>query len=726
MKSTIFFQFLSSLILIAVCSVESYACGPYNPIIPAPEFFGLSGSHKNMSEYEREENLRLWQSLTSDRIPLADIEQVVYSDSLIRFNDYTGYEPAKTDNVFYIYLNNSCDSEITDLLRTAKDLEKSWRKIRSPWYYPRNRDHTDYNGYFHYIIELCKAYKGERLKDRYALQVTRALFASRDYAGCIEYADSAFADIPDSNLMKRMAQRYAAGCWNRLGDKNRADSIFAKVGDIWSLSVEDPVIYMAERNPNAPQLIDYIRSNATDSTFMQGIRPIVVQLLKNNKVAYRADWNFVMAYIDNEFNNNSSVARQHMYKAMKGKFSSDELESLARAYKMKLDASVGDFSNLLADLKWIEKKTDVLNFDAEEWIRRCRNIIYVGWIPILWNKKDYSTAILLCAYADNLAPSEQWHEVWTDVEWNFYGSSTTVLNVSDMRESEEYENHIDYGSLSFQMMGSLTSAQLASVYNSILKDKPLYSFLRRKARTDKDYYYELIGTLALREENYNRAITYLSKVSEHYLKTMNLDKGGFLCRNPFTPYPSRWEVCRRPSTTAPIYVEAKTWEYETHAMRHTNKSNPNAKLNFARRMQEYKRQMTYGHTSDERGLARMMYAIGRRNSFEECWALTQYWRGEYTGIFEPDLPYRVPYWEDDFVQKSYTFLYDYEETIGHKTTEKNYDKELNASLAMLTTDEAKAKAQFTLNNLKTIVKYYGNTSIGQYIKTSCDNWQSWL
>lgn len=78
MKSTNFYQSLSSLILIAVCAIESYACGPYNPIIPTPEFFGLAGPHKNMSEYEREENLRLWQSLTSERIPLDDIEEVVY------------------------------------------------------------------------------------------------------------------------------------------------------------------------------------------------------------------------------------------------------------------------------------------------------------------------------------------------------------------------------------------------------------------------------------------------------------------------------------------------------------------------------------------------------------------------------------------------------------------------------------------------------------------------
>lgn len=716
MKSKKFFQFLSSLILLTICAVESHACGPYNPIIPTPEFFGLTVPHKNMSEYEREENLRLWQSMTSERIPLDDIEEVVYRDSWSSFYDYTGYKPLKTDNLFYIYLKNSCDSEITDLLGIAKTLEKRWRDIRSPWYYPRKHDHTGDSGDFHDIIEQCKAYDGERLKDRYALQVTRALFASRDYASCIEYSDSAFAYIPDSNLMKRMAQRYAAGCWSRLGDADRADSIFAKAGDIWSLSVDDPVKYMASRNPDAPQLIDYIRSNATDTLFMQGIQPIVNRLLKNDKVLCRGDWNFVMAYIDNEFNKNSSAARQHIHKALKQKFSSEELESLARVYKMKIDAQVGDLSNLLTNLKWLERKTDILNPDAEEWIRRCRNIIYVDWVPMLWDKKDYSTAILLCAYADNLAPSEQWHEAWKNVGWHVYWSPTQVLNVSDMRESEEYANHIDYGSLSFQMMGSLSSAQLASTYNRILADTPLYIFLRSKARTDKDYYNELIGTLALREENYNRAVTYLSKVSHHYIKTMNIDKGGFLCRNPFSPYPSRWKVW------TPTYDGAEPWEYENQAMSHTIRSNPNAKLDFARKMQEYKRLMMYGNTSDERGLARMMYAIGRRNSFEECWALTQYWRGGCTGIFEPDLQY----WEDDFAQKRYAFLYDYEETIGHKATEKKYNEELNAALAMLVTDEAKAKAQYTLNNLRTIVKYYGDTSIGKYVKTTCDNWESWL
>lgn len=143
---------------------------------------------------------------------------------------------------------------------------------------------------------------------------------------------------------------------------------------------------------------------------------------------------------------------------------------------------------------------------------------------------------------------------------------------------------------------------------------------------------------------------------------------------------------------------------------------------FARKMKMYRQQMSHGRTPDERGLARLMYAIGRRNSFEECWALTQYWRGWCSGIFVPLLPYR----DDDFAENNYEFLYDYESTIGHNATEKIYSDEVRASLAMLTSDEARAKAHYRLNNLATVVRQYGNTPTARLIKTSCDNWKSWL
>ena len=45
---------------------------------------------------------------------------------------------------------------------------------------------------------------------------------------------------------------------------------------------------------------------------------------------------------------------------------------------------------------------------------------------------------------------------------------------------------------------------------------------------------------------------------------------------------------------------------------------------------------------------------------------------------------------------------------------------------MLQSEESKAKAEYILGNLGTIIKHYGNTTTAQYIKKSCDDWRSWL
>ena len=132
--------------------------------------------------------------------------------------------------------------------------------------------------------------------------------------------------------------------------------------------------------------------------------------------------------------------------------------------------------------------------------------------------------------------------------------------------------------------------------------------------------------------------------------------------------------------------------------------------------------MSHSPTADERGIARLMYAIGRRNSFEECWALTQYWRGSGIDMFYP----AMEYWEDEFAEKNYDFLYDYDKTVGHEKTEEIFDKERKNALAMLTGDEAKAKADYILGNLLTVVRRYPKTLTADFVRTSCDNWRNWL
>lgn len=715
MKSNRFSRLTVSLALLAAVALPGAACGPYVETIPTPDFFGLAEGMPSMADYEREENLRLWQSLTSDRIPLADIEEAVYGDSWFEFNSNFGPYSEDTDNRFYNHLRNTNDDEIIHLLSTAKQMEEGWREISSAWYYPESKGGEGNPNTFDEVLSYCRAYKGERLRDRYALQATRALFASRRYAECAEYVDSAFAHIPDSNLMKRMATRYKAGCWSRLGDSARADTAFAKAGDIRSISRPDRLEFAAGINPAAPQLIDYIRSGGHDSTFMRSASATAERLLGKRSVGNRGDWLFVMAYTNGHFEGRTSLARRQIREAMRSDFSSEELRDLARAYRMKLDAATGHTEQLLDDLKWIEGKSATTEADAKEWTRRCRNIIYENLVPALWKKKDYSTAILLCSYADRMSEPQLLYSAIRTNGRAYWYPPMTVLTAAQMRDSEIYVNQTDYRGLSFELMESLTSRRLASAYDKMKRDTPLYSFLRRKARTDSDYINELIGTLALREEDYARAEKYLSTVSEHYMRTTNIDKGGYLARDPFIAYPSRWTVYESEYMETPM-------EYEHTTRKHPSKSNPGAKLAFARRMKGYSRDMKHGRTADERGMARLMYAIGRRNSFEECWALTQYMRGEYYNVFYPGLTE----WDDSFAEENYAFVFNYEKSIGHKKTEAIYDREVKAALAMMTGEETRAKAEYLLGNLKTIVKHYGNTATAARIRTSCDRWKMWL
>lgn len=258
-------------------------------------------------------------------------------------------------------------------------------------------------------------------------------------------------------------------------------------------------------------------------------------------------------------------------------------------------------------------------------------------------------------------------------------------------------------------MGSLSSGQLIDVKRGIASENKLVTYLKKYIRHDSDYFNELIGTLALREENYQRAVGYFANVSDEYLQAMNVYKGGYLNRNPFYAYPDRWS-------------KSGEWEWEAQTVNKPLQDSRRIKYRFAKRMLELQDQMKYGKTADIRGMARLKYAIGRRNSFEECWALTQYWRGDNIGLFEP----RLDYWSNDYIKDYDALLYDYKYSVGHKKTEEIYQAEIKKALKMFRSEEAKAEAEYILGNLRTIVKYYGNTTTARHIKNSCDNWHSWL
>ncbi len=681
MKSTIFLLLQSISLLIILGAPAAYACGPFYRATPYPDFFTANWDEME-EDKEREENIALWQQLTSKVIPASDIVQAVYKDSSSRFWDlscssiygeYFIMEP--TTNKFYIYLRQNNDEEIRDFLFCAKSLEEARRQVNSPWFYPEERDYDNESPEFDDIIENINNYKGSRLKDRYALQMVRALFASRRYDRCINYYEETFSGFPDSNLFKRMAMKYVAGAWTRIGDVERANKFFAEAGDIYSLCDVDRVAYMAEHNPNSPALIQYIIREGLYRHLHTDYEPTAQKLLRNNKVDNRGDWEFLLAYIAGEFDENDTKASYHIRRAMNEKFSSQGLHDHARAYRFKIDSRLGNISNLADDMLWFESR--MKNLDSD-WADIMKNIVYDDLVKTLWKRGDYVTAILACSFADNVS----------NKIWNSKGYETNA----SPRDS--------YATLSFQLLYTLSSEQLIQAKRLLAANTPLYKVLRKHTHFEESYINDIIGTVALREENYSRAVKYLALVPLSYQRTMNV--WDYLYIDPFKAYPTRWEYRQ---------YQNDGWWFEFSTATNNLKSADNAKLNFARRMRDYRQKMNTAATSDERGLARLMYAIGRLNSFENCWALTQYWRGEF------------------IVNKFYSYLnieFDYHTDIGHVKTEEIYKREVAKALAMLKSDEAKAEAEYILGNLKTVVKRYEGTSTAQFVKTSCDNWENWL
>ena len=93
-----------------IATTTARACGPFFPCIPTPAFFTSPIEGCSVVEFERNENLRLWQQLTSPAIPTADIAEVLYTDN------------CSPGNRFSAYLRNTNDLEIEEFISTAKAL----------------------------------------------------------------------------------------------------------------------------------------------------------------------------------------------------------------------------------------------------------------------------------------------------------------------------------------------------------------------------------------------------------------------------------------------------------------------------------------------------------------------------------------------------------------------------------------------------------------------------
>lgn len=690
---------LSSLLLLTGC-VTALACGPSfetrNPIVF--HFYQDYDSNPGLLTRQKQENLRLWQAMTSGKISVEVIENAIYHSTFKELKEVFGSnKPNKTKNAFLRWIIANKANDIKDFLLTAKELEELRADRLSPWYYPTSKEGydslTDEKRRFEDIIARCDANSDGALADRYALQKVRALIATGRWQECIDYYRTAFAGYSESALMKRMAKGYVAGALSRLGETEVADSMFAELGDFRSLSkkrdINNRFIYMACRCPESENLKTILNSYVGYGEQESNLSYLKVAdaALNSSAVKHKGDWLFMKAYIEYSYNRDAAKAVELMAEARRHTFSTAPMADDARFFEICVRADADDLKNIADNAYW------AINSYGN------KDIVWRFLLPALLRQNRVTDALVLANYE---VPSEVDEDPKTDYD-----------------DKDTYT----YANIGFQLLVSRRPEEVEAYRRTLTEGtSPLVAKFGHRIRKDRNYLDEIIGTLYLREGDYGKAVEYLSRVSHRYQRSMNIYKEDCLIHDPwvyaYTPRTESWEFNSwygdeyYSDSYTPDFVKSKTRPLKTQK---------NAKLNFAREMLRLEDVIANGSTPDERGLAQLRYVIGRYNSFNNAWALTQYWLGTSNQVL-------YHYWYFTAFEDRVPSIPSYIPQLPSQLKEVNlkFPLEVDAIINGLVTPEAKAKAHLMLRNYRTIARHYPNTEAGHWLATHCDAWKDWI
>ncbi len=701
-------------ILVFILPLPARACGPFATLTKNPIHF-LFPEKEEVSG--NDENIILWQHLTSESIPKDDIYEAVYkytSDDL-----KLAFKGRGTPNKFISWILKNKAEDIQDFLLLAKEVEEIRSNRVSPWYYPSNSNGFDESSdemrKYDDIMRRCRNHTKGRLADRYALQAVRMLFSFGEYNKLIDYYNSFLASCSNSNYFKKKAKGYLGGALLRLGHKDEANKMFLEAGDMWSFRGKERYYYMALYNPESQTLKKQLNTLIGYAPFSR-VDSIADAALRSTNVVNRGDWLYLKAYCQAMYNDNYKSAKKWIGKARKQKFSDPQLDKDARFFEICVRAKCGDIRNYQQDALWM--------------LRECRNRggLWFFVIPEMLRQGLVNEALLLANYDTEPSLPRK------DVLWNNAGYGEILFRKNYMLEVGDLVNLGDqYSNTGFQMLQSMKPEDIIR-YKCFLKraDSKFVRELKPRVRHDDEYLNELIGTLYMRKGNYDKAIEYLRNLSVNFQK--NIGIYDYLDFDPWQNYAmieDEWEgyipspeyICynshnddNEETVDTPLSPQSG---YRFSGARPLKQATAdNAKYRFAKGMAELKMEMNNDPSPDRRAFARLKYAIGRLNSFDSCWALTQYWNGNTDHI-----SYQYSYNHlGDCVSLDY--IQDYPEEAMH--IYRWFSDELRYCFSRIQDPEIMAEAQLLIHNYRTIARHYPDTQTGRMLASRCDNWKDWL
>lgn len=418
-------------------------------------------------------------------------------------------------------------------------------------------------------------------------------------------------------------------------------------------------------------------------------------------------WNYALSYLY-FLDGNMNKSMDYLNRAEHSEATPFMKESI-KALRFLMDAqhagnSYAYLRKLQRELKWLDEQMEKdinlnpdnnwqynnkMNWRVCYWQDVARKVL-LGVVCPKMNKTGNTTlALQLANYASNriyqLVPLyEAYHYGYNDPDDK--ESYTVILPMDEYRKNWKGRNYFDWQSQFFELINTSKADDAAVYAHRIINPKSrLDKFLNERSYAETDYIYDIVGTLYLREMNYDKASEWLSKVSSVYQNRMNIAKEGYFKLDPF--------------------------QYQFDKKHYINDSG-DYKLKFAQEMVCLERMMNSDAEVNRKAAAKIRYATGLRNSFGKCWYLTDY---GYNMVYDNS---------DDNKWEVYSSV-DRAGFDGNAYAQKAYkrvDSLMREALSEFTNSEIAAQAQLDMMNYATLIKCYPDTKVASYIRTRCDNY----
>lgn len=414
-------------------------------------------------------------------------------------------------------------------------------------------------------------------------------------------------------------------------------------------------------------------------------------------------WLYALGYL-HYLDGDTGKAEAHLSRAERAESTPFIRESI-RAFRFMTDAMHADNSaayrkRLQGELAWLDSRLEEdmsgsdeigwhwqyknrLNYSVSYWQNVARKALLGEVCPRVRRAGNSVLALQLANYAVNRA-----NQLRPLYEAFHYGKKDTadgesyyvILPFEEYRKDARFFNFFDFSNQFFdRLYGSSADEAAAYVRRVTEPASELDIFLNERGYVDTDYLYEIVGTLYLREMNYDKAAEWLAGVSADYQQCTNLAKEGFFRLDPF-----RYQFDKK-------YFIDDSNDY---------------KLRFAQEMLLLEKIIESGAEPNRKAEAKIRYAIGLRNSFGKCWYLTGY---SYSVVpNDCTSSERNGFKDNVFAQKAY-------ERVDALTAEARRE---------FTDPEKAAAAELAMLNFRTLVEQYGHTTAAQHVR-SCDNYRDY-